>query len=170
MSKFGQNICFKAPNGQDECWGMQNHMRLFDVAKFASIECEKTRDTDNDGIGDKYDIHESSEVQSSQSFRLCDSKLWELDDYYEVRWEPWVNYQVFDAQGALVEISRPEAVTLSLPVEDKFGRDAGKRKPWNMQASEGFMVLNGQILTFANGKIRVNILIGIMHPKQSVIA
>ena len=127
-SKFGQNICFKAPNGQDECWGMQNHMRLFDVAKFASIECEKTRDTDNDGIGDKYDIHESSEVQSSQSFRLCDSKLWELDDYYEVRWEPWVNYQVFDAAGALVEISRPEAVTLVLPEENKFGRDAGRKK------------------------------------------
>lgn len=127
-SKFGSNICFKAPNGQDECWGMQNHMRLFDVSKYASVECEKTRDTNNDGEGDKYDIHESSEVQSSESFRLCDSKLWELDDYYEVRWEPWVNYQVFDAQGALVEISRPEGVTLTLPDEDKFGRDAGRKK------------------------------------------
>ena len=121
--------------------------------KYHEVECEKTRDTDGDGEGDKYDIHESSEVQSSESFRLCDSKLWELDDYYEVRWEPWVNYQVFDAQGALVEISRPEAVTLSLPVEDKFGRDAGRKKTLNTQVLEGFGVLNGQILILRLGQI-----------------
>ena len=34
-SKFGSNICFKAPNGQDECWGMQNHMTTFDMDKIS---------------------------------------------------------------------------------------------------------------------------------------
>ena len=130
---FEGNICIKHPNynrsGDTDCWGMKNHMTLFDYAKVSQVECDKTRDTDGDGKGDKYEIHESSEVQTSTDLRLCNDKLWQMDEYYEVHWDPWVNYQVYDAAGALVEISRPEGVTLSLPNDKtKYGKDAGKKK------------------------------------------
>ena len=51
-----------------------------------------------------------------------------MDEFYEVHWGPWVNYQVYDGAGALAEISRPEAVTLSLPKDKaKYGKDSGKK-------------------------------------------
>ena len=54
-----------------------------------------------------------------------------MTEFYEVNWDPYVNYQVFDGSdqlASLVEISRPEAVTLTLPNEEKFGDDAGRKK------------------------------------------
>ena len=48
--KFEQKICILEPNGVDtDCWGMKNHMTLFDMDNKAEVECEKTVDTDNDG-------------------------------------------------------------------------------------------------------------------------
>ena len=127
---FEGNICILEPNGVDtNCWGMKNHMTLFDMTNIAKVECEKTRDTDGDGEGDAYEIHESSTVQNSEQLRLCSNKLWQMDEFYEVHWDPWVNYQVYDAAGELAEISRPEAVTLSLPKDNaKYGKDSGKKK------------------------------------------
>ena len=108
---------------------MKNHMTLFDMDKVSEVECEKTRDTDNDGVRyDAYEYHSDSTVQTSENFRYC-SKLW--DEFYEVNWDPWVNYQVFDGSNGclLVEISRPEAVTVNLPNDRaKFGKDAGRKK------------------------------------------
>ncbi len=128
-SKFEGNICITEPNGVDtDCWGMKNHMTLFDMAKASEVECEKTRDTNNDGIKNAYEYHSDSTVQSSENFRYCNSRLWKMTEYYEVNWDPWVNYQVYDSNGALVEISRPEAVTLTLPNDASFGSDAGRKK------------------------------------------
>ena len=46
--RFEGNICIVEPNGVDkDCWGMKNHMTLFDMAKASEVECEKTRDTNN---------------------------------------------------------------------------------------------------------------------------
>ena len=99
---FEGNICILQPNGVDtDCWGMKNHMTLFDMANIANVECEKTRDTDGDGTGDAYEIHESSIVQNSEQLRLCSNKLWQMDEFYEVHWDPWVNYQVYDLQVLL---------------------------------------------------------------------
>ena len=135
-SKFEQKICIREPDqpsgaqGRD-CWGMKNHMTLFDMDKVAEVRCDLTRDTDNDGVYDAYEYHSDSTVQSSEEFRHCNEKLWKMTEFYEVNWDPWVNYQVFDGSGtdaSLVEISRPEAVTLTLPNEAKFGNDAGRKK------------------------------------------
>ena len=127
--KFEGNICIVEPNGVDkDCWGMKNHMTLFDMDKASEVECDKTRDTNNDGTKDSYEYHNDSVVQTSENFRYCNSKLWKMTEYYEVFWDPWVNYQVYDASGALVEISRPEAVTLQLPDDSAFGSDAGRKK------------------------------------------
>ncbi len=127
--KFEGNICIVEPNGVDkDCWGMKNHMTLFDMTKASEVECEKTRDTNNDGTKNAYEYHSDSTVQSSENFRYCASKLWKMNEYYEVFWDPWVNYQVYDSNGALVEISRPEAVTLTLPNDSSYGSDAGRKK------------------------------------------
>tara|TARA_B100001248_G_scaffold115151_1_gene86191 strand:- start:1280 stop:4441 length:3162 start_codon:yes stop_codon:yes gene_type:complete len=135
-SKFEQKICIREPNqasneqGRD-CWGMKNHMTLFDMAKVAEVRCDLTRDTDNDDVYDAYEYHSDSTVQSSEEFRHCADKLWKMTEFYEVNWDPYVNYQVFDGSdqlASLVEISRPEAVTLTLPNEEKFGDDAGRKK------------------------------------------
>ena len=74
-----------------------------------------------------------------------------MTEYYEVNWDPWVNYQVFDANGALVEISRPEAVTFDIPDEAKFGKMQVESKLLNTQALEVFGVLNGQTLILLTG-------------------
>ena len=127
--KFEGNICIVEPNGVDkDCWGMKNHMTLFDMDRASDVECEKTRDTNNDGVNDAYDYHSDPVVQTSENFRYCNSKLWQMDQYYEIFWDPWVNYQVFDSNGDLVEISRPEAVTVQLPDDAAFGSDAGRKK------------------------------------------
>ena len=142
-SKFEQNICIREPDqtsseqGRD-CWGMKNHMTLFDMDKVAEVRCELTRDIKlangepgSDGVYDSYELHSDSTVQSSTEFRHCSDKLWKMTEFYEVYWDPWVNYQVFDSPGSdasLVEISRPEAVTVQLPNESKFGNDAGRKK------------------------------------------
>jgi hypothetical protein len=133
-NKFEQNICVVQPNGVDkECWGMKNHMTLFDMDKKAEVECEKTVDTDYDGTPDEYERHSDSTVQNNRNvyFRYCNSKLWKMTEFYEIHFDPWVNYQVFDGSGSdasLVEISRPEAVTVVLPDTEKFGSDAGRKK------------------------------------------
>ena len=127
--RFEGKICIVEPNGIDkDCWGMKNHMTLFDMDRAPEVECEKTRDTNNDGEYDAYENHPDSVVQTSENFRYCNSKLWQMNEYYEVFWDPWVNYQVFDSNGALVEISRPEAVTVQLPDDAAFGSDAGRKK------------------------------------------
>jgi hypothetical protein len=52
-----------------------------------------------------------------------------MSEYYEVNWDNWVNYQVFDTEGALVEISRPEGVIFNVPDDSAtFGKNAGRKK------------------------------------------
>ena len=132
--KFEQKICILEPNGLDtDCWGMKNHMTLFDMDNKAEVECEKTVDTDYDGTPDEYEYHSDSTVQNNRNvfFRYCNSKLWKMNEFYEINFDPWTNYQVFDGPGgdaSLVEISRPEAVTVVLPDTEKFGSDAGRKK------------------------------------------
>jgi len=127
--KFQEKICFTQPNGRDtDCW-MQNHMTLFDMSKASEVECEKTRDSNNDGTKDSYERHDDSVVETSENFRYCRDKLWQMSEYYEVNWDNWVNYQVFDTEGALVEISRPEGVIFNVPDDSAtFGKNAGRKK------------------------------------------
>ena len=74
--KFEGNICIVEPNGVDkDCWGIKNHMTLFDMDRASDVECEKTRDTNNDGVNDAYDYHSDPVVQTSENFRYCNSKL-----------------------------------------------------------------------------------------------
>ena len=41
---FRGKICILQPNGGDrDCWGMKNHMTLFDMDKASEVECEKTQ-------------------------------------------------------------------------------------------------------------------------------
>ena len=79
-------------------------MTLFDMDNASEVECEKTRDSNGDGTLDSYERHNDSTVESSENFRYCGDKLWQMTEYYEVNWDTWVNYQAFDANGALVEL------------------------------------------------------------------
>ena len=53
---------------------MKNHMTLFDMTKASEVECDKTRDTNNDGTKNAYEYHSDSihcfslEGISSQSY------------------------------------------------------------------------------------------------------
>ena len=85
-------------------------MTLFDMDNKAEVECEKTVDTNYDGTPDEYERHSDSTVQNNRNvfFRYCNSKLWKMTEFYEIHFDPWVNYQVFDVSGtdaSLVEIS-----------------------------------------------------------------
>ena len=127
--KFRDKICYLNPNGVDRDCYMQTHMTLFDMDNASEVECEKTRDSNGDGTLDSYERHNDSTVESSENFRYCGDKLWQMTEYYEVNWDTWVNYQVFDANGALVEISRPEGVTFDIPDDTaKFGKKAGRKQ------------------------------------------
>ncbi len=122
--KFRDNICFIQPNGIDKDCYMQNHMQLFDMAKASEVECEKTRDN-----GTKYERHSDSIVETSEKLRYCRDNLYQMSEYYEVHWDTWLNYQAFDTNGALVEISRPEGVVFDVPNDSsKFGRSSGRKK------------------------------------------
>ena len=127
--KFRDKICYLNPNGVDRDCYMQSHMTLFDMDNASEVECEKTRDSNGDGTLDSYERHNDSTVESSENFRYCGDKLWQMTEYYEVNWDTWVNYQAFDANGALVEISRPEGVTFDIPDDTaKFGKKAGRKQ------------------------------------------
>jgi hypothetical protein len=127
--KFREKICYLRPNGVDrECW-MVNHMTLFDMDNASEVECEKTRDSNGDGTLDDYERHYDSSVETSENKRYCRDKLWQMTEYYDVNWDTWVNYQAFDANGVLVEISRPEGVTFDIPDDSaKFGKKAGRKE------------------------------------------
>ena len=64
------------------------------------------------------------QIQQFKTQKILDiatSKLWKMNEFYEINFDPWTNYQVFDSNGCfLVEISRPEAVTLTLPNDRKI--------------------------------------------------
>ena len=75
-----------------------------------------------------------------------------MDEYYEVNWDPWVNYQVFDSNGALVEISRPEAVTLTCLMKLPLVQMLVEKRLLNTEVLEGCGDLNGLILTLQHGQ------------------
>ena len=127
--KFNGKICYLRPNGVDRDCYMQNHMTLFDMDRASEVECEKTRDSNGDGTFDSYESHSDSTVETSENLRYCREKLWQMDEYYEVNWDTWINYQAFDANGVLVEISRPEGVIFDIPDDvAKFGKKAGRKQ------------------------------------------
>ena len=51
-----------------DCWGMKNHMTLFDMERASDVECEKTRDTIRWNVNDAYEYHSDSTVQNSEEF------------------------------------------------------------------------------------------------------
>lgn len=126
-----QNVCYYEPNGSGEICGLYPQMRLFNMAKLDQMECDKTEDSNGDGIKDSYGFHDDDTVQSAPSStkRYCVDKLQAADEYYDLYWDTWKSYQVFDSNDQLVEISRPHTVTFKIPNDaSKYGKLADKKK------------------------------------------
>ena len=126
-----QNVCYLEPNGSGEVCGLYANMRLFNMAKLDQMECEKTEDSDGDGTKDSYGWHDDDTIQNANSSlkRYCVDKLQGSDEYYDLYWDTWKSYQVFDNNDQLVEISRPHTVTFKIPNDAaKYGKLADKKK------------------------------------------
>ena len=126
-----QNVCYLEPNGSGEVCGLFPNMRLFNMAKLDQMECDKTEDSNGDGIKDAYGWHDDSNVENANSSikRYCVEKLQAADEYYDLYWDTWKSYQVFDSNDRLVEISRPHSVTFKIPNDTaKYGNLADKKK------------------------------------------
>jgi len=126
-----QNVCYFEPNGLGEVCGLFPNMRLFNMAKLDQMECDKTEDSDGDGIKDSYGYHDDTTIQNANSSlkRYCVDKLQASDEYYDLYWDTWKSYQVFDNNDRLVEISRPHTVTFKIPNDaSKYGKLADKKK------------------------------------------
>ena len=101
------------------------------MAKLDQLECDKTEDSDGDGIKDSYGWHDDNTIQNASSSlkRYCVDKLQASDEYYDLYWDTWKSYQVFDSNDQLVEISRPHSVTFKIPNDAaKYGKLADKKK------------------------------------------
>ncbi len=126
-----QNVCYFEPNGSGEVCGLFPNMRLFNMAKLDQMECDKTEDSDGNGIKDSYGYHDDTTIQNANSSlkRYCVDKLQASDEYYDLYWDTWKSYQVFDNNNQLVEISRPHTVTFKIPNDaSKYGNLADKKK------------------------------------------
>ncbi len=124
-----QNVCYLEPNGSGEVCGLYANMRLFNMEKLDQLECDKTEDSNGDGIKDSYGFHDDDTVQLSTQKRYCVDKLQGSDEYYDLYWDTWKSYQVFDSNDQLVEISRPHTVTFKIPNDEvKYGKLADKKK------------------------------------------
>ena len=126
-----QNVCYLEPNGSGEVCGLYANMRLFNMAKLDQVECDKTEDSNGDGVKDSYGWHDDNTVQNADSSikRYCVDKLQASDEYYDLYWDTWKSYQVFDSNDQLVEISRPHTVTYKIPSNTaKYGKLADKTK------------------------------------------
>ena len=126
-----QNVCYYEPNGSGEVCGLYPQMRLFNMAKLDQMECEKTEDSNGDGIKDSYGWHDDNTIENANSSlkRYCVDKLQAADEYYDLYWDTWKSYQVFDSNDQLVEISRPHSVTFKIPNDAaKYGKLADKKK------------------------------------------
>ena len=126
-----QNVCYVEPNGAGEVCGLYANMRLFNMAKLDQMECDKTEDSDGDGTKDSYGWHDDNTIQNASSSlkRYCVDKLQASDEYYDLYWDTWKSYQVFDSNDQLVEISRPHTVTFKIPNDSaKYGKLADKKK------------------------------------------
>ena len=126
-----QDVCYFEPNGSGEVCGLYANMRLFNMAKLDQMECDKTEDSDGDGTKDSYGWHDDDTIQNADSSlkRYCVDKLQGSDEYYDLYWDTWKSYQVFDSNDQLVEISRPHTVTFKIPNDAaKYGKLADKKK------------------------------------------
>ncbi len=126
-----QDVCYFEPNGSGEVCGLYANMRLFNMAKIDQMECDKTEDSDGDGIKDSYGWHDDDIIRNADSSlkRYCVDKLQGSDEYYDLYWDTWKSYQVFDSNDQLVEISRPHTVTFKIPNDAaKYGKLADKKK------------------------------------------
>ena len=126
-----QNVCYLEPNGSGEVCGLYANMRLFNMDKLDQMECEKTEDSDGSGTKDSYGWHDDDTIQNADSSlkRYCVDKLQGSDEYYDLYWDTWKSYQVFDSNDQLVEISRPHTVTFKIPNDAaKYGKLADKKK------------------------------------------
>ena len=126
-----QNVCYLEPNGEGQACGLYANMRLFNMAKLDQMECDKTEDSNGDGTKDSYGWHDDNTIQNASSSlkRYCVDKLQASDEYYDLYWDTWKSYQVFDSDDQLVEISRPHTVTFKIPNDaTKYGKLADKKK------------------------------------------
>ena len=126
-----QNVCYLEPNGEGKTCGLFANMRLFNMAKLDQMECDKTEDSDSDGSKDSYGWHDDDTIRNADSSlkRYCVDKLQASDEYYDLYWDTWKSYQVFDSNDQLVEISRPHTVTFKIPNDAaKYGKLADKKK------------------------------------------
>ncbi len=126
-----QNVCYLEPNGEGKTCGLFPNMRLFNMAKLDQMECDKTEDSDSDGSKDSYGWHDDDTIRNADSSlkRYCVDKLQASDEYYDLYWDTWKSYQVFDSNDQLVEISRPHTVTFKIPNDAaKYGKLADKKK------------------------------------------
>ena len=126
-----QNVCYLEPNGSGEVCGLYANMRLFNMAKLDQMECDKTEDSDGNGSKDSYGWHDDETIRNADSSlkRYCADKLQASDEYYDLYWDTWKSYQVFDSNDQLVEISRPHTVTFKIPNDAaKYGKLADKKK------------------------------------------
>lgn len=126
-----QNVCYLEPNGSGQVCGLYANMRLFNMAKLDQMECDKTEDSDGNGSKDSYGWHDDDTIQNANSSlkRYCVDKLQGSDEYYDLYWDTWKSYQVFDSSDQLVEISRPHTVTFKIPNDAaKYGKLADKKK------------------------------------------
>ena len=126
-----QNVCYLEPNGVGEVCGLYPNMRLFNMAKLDQMECDKIEDSDGNGTKDSYGWHDDTTIQNADSSikRYCVDKLQASDEYYDLYWDTWKSYQIFDSNNQLVEISRPHSVTFKVPNDSsKYGKLADKKK------------------------------------------
>ena len=126
-----QNVCYLEPNGIGEICGLYPSMRLFNMAKLDQMECDKNEDSDGNGTKDSYGWHDDTTIQNADSSlkRYCVDKLQASDEYYDLYWDTWKSYQIFDSNDQLVEISRPHSVTFKIPNDSsKYGKLADKKK------------------------------------------
>lgn len=127
----GANFITKDGWQRETEWGIDTN-ELVDEASLAKLECDYVIDSngkkDYQDENPKYDSTTSGDKMYET--RYCVSKMWgnrELESKYSFRYETYKNYVILNADGTKVAFDPPKTLYFTVPNEEKYGNDKGKK-------------------------------------------